>query len=133
MDSPRSLYSRGILVAYQINYIRSDTNWFLKRSKKYEVFSQYVDLVQEDVLGIETHIGPDEVAMVGDRVYTDIAMARNAGALPVLVLSGETTAELAAKACLPGDLVLPDLSHLAAMLHATRFRQCLEVDMPQSK
>lgn len=34
---------------------------------------------------------PDEIAMCGDRIYTDVAMARNAGALGVLVLSGETT------------------------------------------
>lgn len=34
---------------------------------------------------------PQEVAMVGDRIYTDIAMGHNAGAFSVLVLSGETT------------------------------------------
>lgn len=34
---------------------------------------------------------PEEIAMCGDRIYTDVAMARNAGALGVLVLSGETT------------------------------------------
>ena len=38
---------------------------------------------------------PDEIAMCGDRIYTDVAMARNAGALGVLVLSGETTLETA--------------------------------------
>lgn len=38
---------------------------------------------------------PDEVAMCGDRIYTDVATARNAGALDVLVLSGETTEETA--------------------------------------
>ncbi len=38
---------------------------------------------------------PDEVAMCGDRIYTDVATARNAGALGVLVLSGETTLETA--------------------------------------
>ena len=37
----------------------------------------------------------DEIAMCGDRIYTDVAMARNAGALGVLVLSGETTLETA--------------------------------------
>ena len=36
----------------------------------------------------------DEVAMVGDRIYTDIEMAHNAGAFGVLVLSGETTLEV---------------------------------------
>lgn len=39
-----------------------------------------------------------EIAMVGDRIYTDIEMAHNAGAFGVLVLSGETTAEIAARA-----------------------------------
>ena len=34
---------------------------------------------------------PQEVAMVGDRLYTDMAMARAAGLTAVLVLSGETT------------------------------------------
>lgn len=37
----------------------------------------------------------EEVAMVGDRIYTDIAMAHNANALGVLVLTGETTLETA--------------------------------------
>ncbi len=37
----------------------------------------------------------DEIAMCGDRIYTDVAMARNAGALGVLVLSGETTLDTA--------------------------------------
>jgi HAD superfamily hydrolase (TIGR01450 family) len=34
---------------------------------------------------------PEQVAVVGDRLYTDIAMARGAGAVGVLVLTGETT------------------------------------------
>jgi hypothetical protein len=34
---------------------------------------------------------PDELAVVGDRIYTDMAMARAAGAVGVLVLTGETT------------------------------------------
>ena len=38
---------------------------------------------------------PDEIAMCGDRIYTDVAMARNVGALGVLVLSGETTLDTA--------------------------------------
>lgn len=43
--------------------------------------------------GIELRHGlaPENIAMVGDRLYTDIAMGRNAGALSVLVLSGEST------------------------------------------
>lgn len=33
----------------------------------------------------------EQIAMVGDRIYTDILMAQRANALSVLVLSGETT------------------------------------------
>ena len=36
---------------------------------------------------------PDQCAMVGDRLYTDIAMANRAGVVGVLVLSGEATRE----------------------------------------
>lgn len=39
------------------------------------------------------HLEADEIAMCGDRIYTDVKMAQNAGALGVLVLSGETTLE----------------------------------------
>jgi HAD superfamily hydrolase (TIGR01450 family) len=39
---------------------------------------------------------PSELAMVGDRLYTDMAMANRAGALGVLVLTGETSAQEAA-------------------------------------
>ena len=41
---------------------------------------------------------PSEIAMVGDRIYTDVQMAHNAGAMGVLVLSGETTLDVADKA-----------------------------------
>jgi len=34
---------------------------------------------------------PEECAMVGDRLYTDIAMANRAGCMAILVLSGEAT------------------------------------------
>ena len=41
---------------------------------------------------------PDRIAMVGDRIYTDVQMAHNAGATGVLVLSGETTLDVADRA-----------------------------------
>jgi NagD protein len=62
----------------------------------------------------------DEIAMVGDRIYTDIATARNAGALGVLVLTGEATAADAAAAQPPPDLVLPSLAELGETLLASR-------------
>ncbi|MBP7950520.1 MAG: HAD-IIA family hydrolase [Verrucomicrobiales bacterium] len=76
----------------------------------------------EMLLGLCTRIGcaPDEMAMVGDRLYTDIEMARRAGALGVLVLSGEATAAEAAAAEPPADLVLRDLNAFGDLLATAR-------------
>jgi NagD protein len=59
---------------------------------------------------------PHNLAMVGDRLYTDIAMARQAGAVGVLVLTGETTAHEAAQSSPPPDLVVPSLAEFGAQL-----------------
>ena len=60
-------------------------------------------------------LAPDEVAMVGDRIYTDMAMARNAGATGILVLSGETTLEML-KTATPPDFVFDNVGALADYL-----------------
>jgi NagD protein len=66
---------------------------------------------------------PDRMAMVGDRIYTDIAMARRAAAFSVLVLSGEATAAEAAALAEPPDLVVADVGELGTRLeHAFRGR-----------
>src|SRR5206468_3964715 len=49
---------------------------------------------------------PAEVAVVGDRLYTDIAMAQSAGAVSVLVLTGETKREAIAACVNPPDFVV---------------------------
>ena len=69
----------------------------------------------------------DEIAMVGDRIYTDIAMGHNAGAVSVLVLSGETTLETALEVereartnphpkHWPADLIVRDIKELSDLL-----------------
>ena len=74
---------------------------------------------------------PDEIAMVGDRIYTDTAMAHNAGAFGVLVLSGETTLETAeavaedartnpAPEFFPPDLIVRDIKELGELLIKSR-------------
>ncbi len=63
---------------------------------------------------------PGEVAMVGDRIYTDIPMAQRAGVLAVLVLSGEATAEAAAAMTRPPDLIVADVGALGARLERSR-------------
>jgi HAD superfamily hydrolase (TIGR01450 family) len=63
---------------------------------------------------------PHNLAMVGDRLYTDIAMARNAGALGVLVLTGETSAGAAAEHSPAPNLVVAGLAEFGAQLQAAR-------------
>jgi HAD superfamily hydrolase (TIGR01450 family) len=56
------------------------------------------------------------LAVVGDRLYTDVALAAAAGLPSILVLSGETTpADLPASPHTP-DLVLPTVAALADLL-----------------
>ena len=38
-------------------------------------------------------VKPSNVAMIGDRLYTDMEMARSSGVVSILVLSGEATQE----------------------------------------
>ncbi len=57
-----------------------------------------------------------QLAVVGDRLYTDIEMARQSGALSVLVLSGETD-RITASAARPGpDLTVTDLSEFGVLI-----------------
>jgi NagD protein len=61
---------------------------------------------------------PEEVALVGDRLYTDIRMAREAGALAVVTLTGETKrADI--ENCPPGqrpDMIVADLGEWGRLL-----------------
>ena len=62
------------------------------------------------------NLEPAQIAMVGDRIYTDIAMAHNAGAFGVLVLSGETTLEVAKQAPRQPSLICRDIEELGELL-----------------
>lgn len=68
--------------------------------------------------GIERRCGlrPYEIIMTGDRIYTDIEMAHNAGAFGVLVLSGETTVEMADAAPRQPDLIVENIGVLGGLL-----------------
>ena len=59
---------------------------------------------------------PDRIAMVGDRIYTDVQMAHNAGAMGVLVLSGETTLDIADRAETQPHIVADDIGVLGELL-----------------
>ena len=58
----------------------------------------------------------DEIAMVGDRIYTDVQMAFNAGAFGVLVLSGETTLDIVAEAPRKPDLTADSIEVLGELV-----------------
>lgn len=65
-------------------------------------------------------LAPGEVAMVGDRIYTDIAMAQRAETAAVLVLSGEATEADAAALAVPPDLIVADVGELGERLERAR-------------
>lgn len=63
---------------------------------------------------------PDEIAMCGDRIYTDVATARNAGSLGVLVLSGETTLQTAMESNPQPDITALSIAEFAELLRESR-------------
>ncbi len=65
------------------------------------------------ILAMEKYdVSPENTAVVGDRIYTDIKSGLNAGILSVLVLSGETTTEILEKSKDKPGLVLSDCSKI---------------------
>ena len=60
----------------------------------------------ERLLGLK----PEEIAMVGDRLSTDMQFAVNNGFVSVLVLSGETTLEDYNKSGMKLDVILPSIA-----------------------
>src|SRR5205814_1321337 len=62
------------------------------------------------------NLRPEQLAVVGDRIYTDMAMARAAGAVGVLVLTGETTHEQAKAAQPPPELIVANVAELGELL-----------------
>ena len=59
-----------------------------------------------------------ETAMVGDRLYTDVEMARQAGLTSVLVLSGEATREDLAELDEEPDYIFPSVRELTTALQS---------------
>ena len=58
----------------------------------------------------------DETVVVGDRIYTDIKSGLNAGALTILVMSGETTYEILDASADKPHIVMKDASEIIAAL-----------------
>ena len=61
-------------------------------------------------------VKPEEPAVIGDRIYTDVKSGLNAGALAELVMSGETTYEILEASEDKPHLVLKDVSEITEVL-----------------
>ena len=81
----------------------------------------------------ERDLAPNELAMVGDRIYTDMAMARRAGTLGVLVLSGESSLEDAQQAADQIDLIVEDLDEFGRLLEDAHTGRRLRLDSSDDK
>lgn len=71
-----------------------------------------------DIISMKTGVPNEQICCVGDRLYTDIAVAQNAGAVSICVLSGESTIDDINAAERKPDYVLDDVSKIADILKA---------------
>ena len=69
-----------------------------------------------DVIAQMTGVANERICAVGDRLYTDIAVAQNAGSVSVLVLSGETTRQMVDEAERQPDYIFADVAGLHEVL-----------------
>jgi len=60
----------------------------------------------------ELAISPKEAVIIGDRLYTDIKMGKEAGVTTICVLSGETSKEMIKKSEIKPDIILNKISDL---------------------
>jgi len=74
----------------------------------------YAGIVEETLR--VTGLKKEEMAMVGDRLYTDIATGKNFGMLSILVLSGETTRDMAEKSAIRPDMTFACLGDMIPCL-----------------
>lgn len=63
-----------------------------------------------------TGFAEEEIAFVGDRIYTDIAIANNTQALSIMVLTGETRMEDLGQYDFRPDIILPSLAEITEFL-----------------
>lgn len=77
----------------------------------------YPEMVQGAMARL--NVPPERTAMIGDRLYTDMKMAKNAGVTSILVLTGETQRGHLADSPVQPDYVFPSLAELTAILSKT--------------
>jgi len=74
-------------------------------TKKKPVFVGKPSSIMVDIISNFKKVEKNKIAMIGDRLYTDIKMAKDSGMVAVLVLSGETRMEDVEASSLKPDLI----------------------------
>lgn len=69
-----------------------------------------------DIISKEYCVPNSRIACIGDRMYTDIAVAGNAGAVSVLVMSGETNKELLEASPYRPDYIFDSVADIMAFI-----------------
>ena len=69
-----------------------------------------------DVVFDRTGYKKDEIAMVGDRLATDIAFGLNNDILSIMVLTGEATMEDVEQGSIKPDIILPHAKEILTYL-----------------
>ena len=63
-----------------------------------------------------TKLEPEEIAIIGDRMYTDIAVSDGSDIVSVLVLSGETKKEELSNYSIQPDIMIDNIGVLSDLL-----------------
>lgn len=74
------------------------------------------DRTMVDILSEERGIPNGQIAVVGDRLYTDIAVGINAGAVSICVLSGESSQEDIDSSKYTPDIIFPSVKEIGEYL-----------------
>jgi NagD protein len=83
-----------------------------KATGKHPVFIGKPNRYMVDLLREKHGLSKHQVAIIGDRLYTDVACGKNAGITSILVLSGETKVNDLKAATEKPDYVFPSLKEI---------------------
>ena len=81
--------------------------------------AKFIGKPEPDMINIlkeKYNLSNDEIAMVGDRVYTDITCGYNANVFTICVLSGESTLETIENSNIKPNLVVNSIKDLIDMI-----------------
>jgi HAD superfamily hydrolase (TIGR01450 family) len=84
--------------------------------KRQPVYIGKPHTIMIDYIRSRREISSEGLAMVGDRLYTDIALGCNASIMSVCVLSGETDRKAVAKSAYLPDIVVESVAELGCCL-----------------